>query len=99
MLLSTSKPHGKMTMNLAYCLSLCATLRKLEALPKSQSLQVSRESLYRALSAKGNPRLSTLFAVARAIGLKLTVKAALVADDYLWERIQSGLVPWEVFYR
>jgi len=37
---------------------------------------VERESLYRALSAHGNPRLSTLFAVAKAIGLKLTVKAA-----------------------
>ncbi|HKW62607.1 MAG TPA: addiction module antidote protein [Candidatus Acidoferrum sp.] len=37
---------------------------------------VERESLYRALSSKGNPRLSTLFAVAKAVGLKLTVKAA-----------------------
>ena len=37
---------------------------------------VQRESLYRALSAQGNPRLSTLVAVARAIGLRLTVKAA-----------------------
>lgn len=37
---------------------------------------IERESLYRALSAHGNPRLSTLVAVARAIGLKLTVKAA-----------------------
>lgn len=37
---------------------------------------VERESLYRALSAKGNPRLSTLFAVAKAVGLRLTVKAA-----------------------
>ena len=37
---------------------------------------VERESLYRALSAKGNPRLSTLIAVARAVGLKLTLKAA-----------------------
>lgn len=37
---------------------------------------VERESLYRALSGKGNPRLSTLLAVAKAIGLKLTVKAA-----------------------
>lgn len=32
-----------------------------------------RESLYRALSTTGNPRLSTLFAVAKAVGLKLTV--------------------------
>lgn len=37
---------------------------------------IERESLYRALSAKGNPRLSTLFAVAKAVGLKLTVEAA-----------------------
>jgi probable addiction module antidote protein len=35
-----------------------------------------RESLYRALSARGNPRLSTLLAVAKAVGLKLTVEAA-----------------------
>jgi probable addiction module antidote protein len=37
---------------------------------------VERESLYRALSASGNPRLSTLVAVAKAVGLKLTVEAA-----------------------
>lgn len=37
---------------------------------------IERESLYRALSRRGNPRLSTLFAVAKAVGLKLTVKAA-----------------------
>ena len=37
---------------------------------------IERESLYRALSEKGNPRLSTLVAVTRAIGLRLTVEAA-----------------------
>jgi probable addiction module antidote protein len=37
---------------------------------------VERESLYRALSPRGNPRLSTLVAVTRAVGLKLTVEAA-----------------------
>ncbi|HLY66822.1 MAG TPA: addiction module antidote protein [Chloroflexota bacterium] len=36
---------------------------------------VERESLYRALSARGNPRWSTLIAVTRAMGLKLTVEA------------------------
>jgi probable addiction module antidote protein len=36
---------------------------------------IERESLYRALSARGNPRLSTLVAVTRAVGLKLTVEA------------------------
>src|SRR5271157_2370088 len=37
---------------------------------------IERENLYRALSVHGNPRLSTLVAVTRAIGLKLTVEAA-----------------------
>ena len=34
------------------------------------------ESLYRALSVRVNPRLSTLVAVTKAIGLRLTVEAA-----------------------
>jgi probable addiction module antidote protein len=37
---------------------------------------IERESLHRALSARGNPRLSTLTAVAKAVGLRLTVEAA-----------------------
>ena len=37
---------------------------------------IKRESLYRALSVRGNPRLSTLVAVTKAVGLKLTVEAA-----------------------
>jgi probable addiction module antidote protein len=37
---------------------------------------IERESLYRALSARGNPRLSTLVAVTKAVGLRLTVEEA-----------------------
>jgi probable addiction module antidote protein len=37
---------------------------------------IERESLYRALSVRGNPRLSTLVAVTKAIGLRLAVEAA-----------------------
>ncbi|MGH9432187.1 MAG: addiction module antidote protein [Terriglobia bacterium] len=37
---------------------------------------IERESLYRALSVHGNPRMSTFVAVTRAIGLRLTVQAA-----------------------
>ena len=37
---------------------------------------IERESLYRALSLRGNPRLSTLVAVTKAVGLKLTVEEA-----------------------
>lgn len=35
---------------------------------------IERESLHRALSARGNLRLSTLVAMTRAIGLRLTVE-------------------------
>lgn len=35
-----------------------------------------RESLYRALSPKGNPRWSTLSAILHAIGMRLTVSRA-----------------------
>jgi probable addiction module antidote protein len=37
---------------------------------------IERESLYRALSANGNPRLSTIVGVMKAVGLKLTVETA-----------------------
>jgi probable addiction module antidote protein len=42
----------------------------------AEAAGIERESLYRALSARGNPRLSTLVAVTKAVGLKLTVEAA-----------------------
>jgi|ERR1700734_4216315 probable addiction module antidote protein len=42
----------------------------------ARAARVERESLYRALSKRGNPRLSTLAAVTKAVGLKLTVEAA-----------------------
>ena len=35
---------------------------------------ISRESLYRALSPKGNPTLKTLLAVLKTLGLRLTVE-------------------------
>jgi probable addiction module antidote protein len=37
---------------------------------------ISRESLYRALSAKGNPTLKTLLAVLKTIGMRLSVEPA-----------------------
>ncbi len=35
---------------------------------------ISRESLYRALSPKGNPTLKTLLAVLKTVGLRLSVE-------------------------
>ena len=37
---------------------------------------VSRETLYRALSPKGNPTLKILLAVVKAVGLKLSIESA-----------------------
>lgn len=35
---------------------------------------ISREALYRSLSAKGNPTLKTLLAVLKAVGMRLSVE-------------------------
>ena len=40
----------------------------------ARSAGIERESLYHALSPHGNPRLSTLLGVMKAVGLKLTVE-------------------------
>lgn len=41
---------------------------------------VTREALYKALSERGDPRLSTLLGVARALGVKLSA-APIDSDD------------------
>ena len=40
----------------------------------AQKAGVTREPLYKALSDTGDPRLSTLFGVLKALGLKLKVE-------------------------
>jgi probable addiction module antidote protein len=37
---------------------------------------IERQSLYRALSPRGNPRFSTFVAVTKAMGLTLTIETA-----------------------
>jgi len=37
---------------------------------------LSRESLYKALSAEGNPEFATILKVAKVLGIKITAKAA-----------------------
>lgn len=44
---------------------------------------VTREALYKALSDKGDPKLSTLMGVLRALGVTLTTKAS---EDNFAER-------------
>lgn len=40
---------------------------------------VSRESLYRTLSRRGNPKIETLLELLRAMGLKLTIEGRKAA--------------------
>lgn len=42
---------------------------------------LSRESLYRAFSAKGNPTLNTLLAVLRTFGMRLAAKPVKASAD------------------
>jgi probable addiction module antidote protein len=45
----------------------------------AQRTGLSRETLYRTLSEKGNPRLSTLRAILKAFGVNLAVRPAQAA--------------------
>jgi probable addiction module antidote protein len=40
----------------------------------AEAAGVQRESLYRALSPKGNPTLNTLLAVLKSVGMRLSVE-------------------------
>jgi probable addiction module antidote protein len=42
----------------------------------ARKTHLNRESLYRTLSSKGNPRLQTLGLVLKALGFELSIKAA-----------------------
>ncbi len=44
--------------------------------PIAEAAGVNRTALYKALSAEGDPRLSTLMAVLRALGLRLSLQSA-----------------------
>jgi probable addiction module antidote protein len=51
-----------------------ARARGMSALARETGL--GRESLYKALSANGNPQLDTVLKVAKALGLELSVRPA-----------------------
>jgi len=47
----------------------------------AQKTELSRETVYRTLSEKGNPRLDTLSAILAAFGLRLSVQPSKPAAD------------------
>lgn len=57
----------------AHALGAVARARGMSHVAREAGL--SRESLYRALSAEGNPELATVLRILQALGLRLTVEA------------------------
>ena len=58
---------------IAHALAVAAQARGMAGVAKEAG--VTREALYRALSENGDPRLSTLLGVVKALGLKLSASA------------------------
>lgn len=58
---------------IAHALGVVAKARGMTQVAKEAG--VTREALYRALSTKGDPRLSTFLGVIKSLGLKLQVAA------------------------
>jgi probable addiction module antidote protein len=59
---------------IARALGVVARARGMAAIARKTGL--SRESLYKTLSAEGNPEFRTIMRVLRALGLRFTVTAA-----------------------
>ena len=58
-------------------LAALRTVAEAEGIAKiARAARVPRESVYRALSASGNPRFTTLFAILKATGMKFAVVRA-----------------------
>lgn len=58
--------------HIAHVLGVIARARGMSSIAKEAG--VSREALYKALRDAGDPRLSTVMGVAKALGVKLTVE-------------------------
>jgi probable addiction module antidote protein len=59
---------------IAHALGVVARARGMSSIAKEAG--VTREALYRALSENGDPKLSTLLGVLKALGIRLTAKSA-----------------------
>src|SRR5208283_3528196 len=60
-----------------YIANALGTIARARGMAKvAQEAGLTRQALYRSLSEKGDPRLTTLLGVAKSLGLKLSFKAA-----------------------
>lgn len=65
--------------HIAHALGIMARSRGMTQL--SRETGISREALYRTLSKKGNPRLSTLTSILSALGLKISADIATMPQQ------------------
>ncbi len=61
---------------IAKAINTVARARKMNMSSLAREADISRDTLYRAFSENGNPTLSTLLAVTKALGYQLTIKKA-----------------------
>jgi probable addiction module antidote protein len=60
-----------------YIANALGTIARARGMAKvAQEAGLTRQALYRSLSKRGDPRLSTLLGVAKSLGLKLSFKSA-----------------------
>jgi len=63
---------------LTHALGVVARARGMSEIAKNTG--ITREGLYKALSAEGDPRLSTFLGVIKSLGLQISVKPAQETD-------------------
>lgn len=72
---------------IANALGAVARARGMSSIAKEAG--VTREALYKALSEKGDPKLSTLLGVMRALGVQLSAKPADPNENYAEARLSA----------
>ena len=75
--LNAALEDGKPAVLLEALRNVAQTKGGMGALAKAAG--VSRESLYRTLSRRGNPKIETIMELLRALGLKFTVECSKAA--------------------
>lgn len=65
---------------IAAAIGAVARARNIAAIAREANL--SRETIYSAFASEGNPRLTTLVAVIRALGFQLAIKSSANGEDH-----------------
>jgi len=63
----------------------------------AESAGLNRENLYRMLSQQGNPRLSSLFAVLKSIGLRLAIEVEQATMSVTDDETVSSIISYSFY--